>query len=99
MRFAGAQHEQWDGGGYPHGLKGDAIPLSAGSMALADMYDALNKAGWDYDKAVAEILGKRGSHFDPVVVEAFAAERGRFQVIAQRHCAIQWWKTSLSLTP
>jgi PAS domain S-box-containing protein len=59
-------------------------------MALADMYDALiservYKSGWDHEDAVKEILGKRGTHFDPVIVEAFAAERDRFQIIAQRH--------------
>lgn len=90
IEIAGAHHEQWDGGGYPRGLKGDQIPLSARIMALADMYDALiservYKSGWDHEDAVAEILGRRGTHFDPVVVEAFAAERDRFKVIAQRH--------------
>ncbi len=90
IEIAGAHHEQWDGGGYPRGLKGDQIPLSARIMSLADMYDALiservYKSGWDHDKAVAEILSRRGTHFDPVVVEAFSAERDRFQIIAQRH--------------
>ena len=90
IEIAGAHHEQWDGGGYPRGLKGEQIPLSARIMALADMYDALiservYKSGWDHEDAIAEILGRRGTHFDPVVVEAFAAERDRFQIIAQRH--------------
>jgi PAS domain S-box-containing protein len=90
IEIAGAHHEQWDGGGYPRGLKGIEIPLSARIMALADMYDALiservYKPGWSHDEAVTEILGKRGSHFDPAVVEAFATERDRFHVIAQRH--------------
>ena len=90
IEIAGAHHEQWDGGGYPRGLKGEQIPLSARIMALADMYDALiservYKSGWDHEDAVAEILGRRGTHFDPVVVEAFATERDRFQIIAQRH--------------
>lgn len=90
IEIACAHHEQWDGGGYPHGLKGSAIPISARIMALADMYDALisdrvYKPGWSHEKAVAEILSKRGTHFDPAVVEAFASERDRFQIIAQRH--------------
>ncbi|BDT77333.1 hypothetical protein PKF023_11360 [Polynucleobacter yangtzensis] len=90
IEIAGAHHEQWDGGGYPRGLKGNQIPLSARIMALADMYDALiservYKSGWEHEEAVNEILSKRGTHFDPVVVEAFAAERDRFQIIAQRH--------------
>ena len=90
IEIAGSHHEQWDGGGYPRGLKGAEIPLSARIMALADMYDALiservYKSGWTHDEAVTEILRKRGTHFDPVVVEAFATERDRFQAIAQRH--------------
>ena len=90
IEIAGSHHEQWDGGGYPRGLKGNQIPLSARIMALADMYDALiservYKSGWEHEEAVNEILSKRGTHFDPVVVEAFAAERDRFQIIAQRH--------------
>jgi PAS domain S-box-containing protein len=90
IEIAGAHHEQWDGGGYPRGLMGDAIPISARIMALADMYDALisnrvYKTGWAHEKAVAEILSKRDTHFDPAVVEAFASERDRFQVISQRH--------------
>jgi PAS domain S-box-containing protein len=90
IEIAGAHHEQWDGGGYPRGLMGQAIPISARIMALADMYDALisdraYKTGWSHEKAVAEILSKRGTHFDPAVVEAFASERDRFQIIAQRH--------------
>ena len=90
IEIAGAHHEQWDGGGYPRGLMGRAIPISARIMALADMYDALisdriYKAGWPHEKAVAEILSKRGTHFDPAVVEAFASESDRFQIIAQRH--------------
>ena len=90
IEIAGAHHEQWDGGGYPRGLKGDQIPLSARIMALADMYDALiservYKPGWDHKDAVKEILNKRGTHFDPVVIDAFAAECDRFQIIAQRH--------------
>lgn len=90
IEIAGAHHEQWDGGGYPRGLKGNQIPLSARIMALADMYDALiservYKPGWDHKDAVKEILNKRGTHFDPVVIDAFAAECDRFQIIAQRH--------------
>ena len=90
IEIAGAHHEQWDGGGYPRGLKGNQIPLSARIMSLADMYDALiservYKSGWEHEEAVKEILSKRGTHFDPIVVEAFAAERDRFQIIAQRH--------------
>lgn len=90
VEIAGAHHEQWDGGGYPRGLKGINIPLSARIMALADMYDALiskraYKHSWSHEEAVNEIVSRRGSHFDPQIVDAFIAESGRFESIAQIH--------------
>lgn len=58
-------------------------------MALADVYDALvservYKKGWTHDEAVLEILAKKGSHFDPDIVDAFSAEAGKFQAVAER---------------
>ena len=90
VQIAGAHHEQWDGSGYPKGLKENAIPLPARIMALADMYDALiservYKKEWTHDRAASEIISKKGSHFDPAVVEAFILEQDHFQQIAQRH--------------
>jgi putative two-component system response regulator len=74
-----SHHEKWDGSGYPHGLQGEAIPLSARIMALADVFDALTtpriyKAPWPVEKAVDLIRAQRGRHFDPAVVDAFEAE-------------------------
>lgn len=90
IEIASSHHERWDGQGYPKGISGTQIPLSARIMALADMYDALvservYKHGWDHQDAVNEIVKKSGSHFDPLVVDAFIAEKDEFQAIAQNH--------------
>ena len=85
--IAGGHHEQWNGSGYPKGLKEEAIPLAARIMALADVYDALTnsrvyKRAWTHDEAVKEIYSGKGSRFDPMVVEAFACEEQAFRNIA-----------------
>ncbi len=82
-------HEKWDGSGYPAGLVGDAIPLSARLMALADVFDALStrrpyKESMSLEKVTEMIVAGRGQHFDPAVVDAFLAVRGRFAEIAER---------------
>jgi diguanylate cyclase (GGDEF)-like protein/putative nucleotidyltransferase with HDIG domain len=69
-------HEKWDGTGYPEGLKGEEIPLTARVLAVADVYDALTSSrsyrnAWSHERAVAEIQRTIGTHFDPQVVEAF----------------------------
>nr|MDQ2687025.1 diguanylate cyclase [Armatimonadota bacterium] len=71
-----SHHEKWDGTGYPEGLAGEDIPLTARILAVADVYDALTsnrpyRKAWTHDKAVDEIRRGRGSHFDPSVVAAF----------------------------
>ena len=76
IEMACYHHEKWDGSGYPNRLKGEEIPLSARIMAVADVFDALiaervYKKGFSYEKAMAIIMEGAGSHFDPVVVEAF----------------------------
>ena len=70
-------HEKWNGSGYPVGLKGEEIPLSARIMAVADVFDALvskrsYKDGLSYEKAMEIIEAGSGSHFDPAIVHAFA---------------------------
>lgn len=90
LQIAGGHHEKWDGTGYPRGLKGKDIPLAARIMALADVYDALvservYKAGWSHQDAIDEIESKRGTHFDPLVVDAFILERSAFQEIANKY--------------
>jgi len=71
-------HEKWNGSGYPHGLKGDEIPLSARIVAVADVFDALTssrpyKEAWSIASAIEFIDTQRGEHFDPDVVDAFHA--------------------------
>ena len=70
-------HEKWDGTGYPNGLKGEEIPLSARIMAVADVFDALvaervYKKPFPYEKSLNIILEGAGKAFDPVIVEAFS---------------------------
>jgi len=69
-------HEKWDGSGYPFGLKGEEIPLSARIVALADVYDALTtkrvyKPAFTHEVATDIIRQSSGKHFDPDLVEAF----------------------------
>ncbi len=69
-------HEKWDGTGYPDGLKGEEIPLTARVLAVADVYDALTstrsyRSAWSHEKALEVIRQGAGSHFDPKVVDAF----------------------------
>lgn len=69
-------HEKWDGTGYPQGLQGEAIPLVGRITAISDVFDALTssrpyKHAWSVEDAVAEIDRRRGTHFDPDLVERF----------------------------
>jgi putative two-component system response regulator len=83
-------HERFDGSGYPHGLSGRAIPLSARIVALADVYDALTsarvyKAACDPEAARRIIEEEEGRHFDPAVVAAFRVRYGDFLKLAAAH--------------
>ena len=76
-------HEKWDGSGYPRGLKGESIPLSARIIAVADVYDALTterfyKKAYSHAKARDMILELKGKHFDPQIVNAFKAVAEKF---------------------
>ena len=76
MNLAKYHHEKWNGKGYPSGLNGEEIPLSARIMAVADVFDALvskrsYKEGFPFEKAMAIIQDGAGSHFDPKVAAAF----------------------------
>ena len=69
-------HEKWDGSGYPHGLRGEAIPLEARIVAIADVFDALiserpYKKAWSVEEAVTLIRSEAGRHFEPRLVELF----------------------------
>ncbi|ABV37471.1 two-component response regulator [Shewanella sediminis HAW-EB3] len=86
--IAYSHQEKWDGSGYPEGLKGDEIPISARLMAVADVYDALisrrvYKPPFPHQKAVAIIQEGRGSHFDPDMVDAFLEVEDDFYSISQ----------------
>ena len=88
-QIARSHHERWDGGGYPDGLAGEAIPLAARLMAVADVYDALRsrrpyKKAFDHAEALGIIVQGKGSHFDPLLVEAFLALQGVFSEIATK---------------
>ena len=88
-QIARHHHERWDGSGYPDGLAGAAIPLSARLMAVADVYDALisvrpYKKAMSHDEAMSFILAGSGSHFDPRVVEALEACVDQVRQIASR---------------
>ncbi|MNB97957.1 Cyclic di-GMP phosphodiesterase response regulator RpfG [compost metagenome] len=94
LRFAKeivySHHEKWDGTGYPQGLTGDAIPLSARLMAVADVYDALTskrvyKEAMSHEQAVDIIVGDAGRHFDPEIVEIFVKCSQKFQEISDRY--------------
>lgn len=83
-------HEKWDGSGYPAGLTGEAIPVSARLMALADVFDALitrrvYKPPMSLEQTTQIICEGRGSHFDPDVADAFMACRDQFIEIASRY--------------
>ena len=87
--IAGSHHEKWDGSGYPEGLAGEAIPLSARLMALADVYDALiskrvYKEAFSHEVARNIIVQGNGTHFDPAVIDAFIALEQDFIDIAKR---------------
>lgn len=81
-------HEKWNGEGYPCGLKGEEIPLSARIMAVADVFDALvsrrvYKPGMPFDDAMAIIKKDAGSHFDPVCVEAFVHAEAKVRAVTE----------------
>jgi putative two-component system response regulator len=87
--IAYSHQEKWDGAGYPEGLSGAAIPVSARMMAVADVYDALisrrvYKEGMSHEKAVSIISEGKGSHFDPDMIEAFVQLQDEFRAIAAR---------------
>lgn len=76
IEIAECHHEKYDGSGYPQGLKGSAIPLSARIIAVSDVFDALTskrpyKDAWPVEKALATIRQDAGSHFDPDIIKAF----------------------------
>ena len=83
LLIAGTHHEKWDGSGYPLGLKGSDIPLEGRLMAIADVYDALvtarpYKEAFSHEEACKIIEASSGTHFDPILVEAFRKVEDEF---------------------
>jgi|GEM_PF-611145 len=90
IEIAQFHHEKWDGTGYPLGISGQAIPLSARILALGDVYDALTskrvyKDAFSHEVSTSIIVEGRGSHFDPKVVDAFLRVENRFREIRRTH--------------
>ena len=85
-------HERWDGNGYPEGLKGTSIPIPGRLIAVVDVYDALRshrpyQTPMSHDGVVQEIVKRRGTHFDPAVVDAFVQVSGKFRRLSEAHAA------------
>lgn len=83
-------HERWDGSGYPDGLCGDGIPVSARIMAIADVFDAIvsarvYKSKMPYDEAKEIMYAGRNCQFDPDIIDVFLAKYDQFVAIAQEH--------------
>jgi HD-GYP domain-containing protein (c-di-GMP phosphodiesterase class II) len=85
--IANSHHEKWDGTGYPYGLKGEKIPLSARIIALCDVYDAIRslrpyKKGLSHEITCEVIKSESGKAFDPKIVELFMGINARFKKIS-----------------
>lgn len=83
IAIARSHHEHWDGSGYPDGLAGEAIPLEARLVAIADVYDALrserpDKGPWPHADAVEYIRSQAGRQFEPALVDVFLSMAGEF---------------------
>ena len=90
QNLAAYHHEKWNGSGYPHGIAGEEIPLSARIMAVADVFDALvsrrsYKEPHSVESATEAIREGSGTHFDPAVVEAFLHAEDEIRRIAESH--------------
>lgn len=90
IEIAEAHHEKFDGSGYPRGLRGEAIPLSARIIAVADVFDALTsrrpyKPAWSVRRSIEYMAAQGGGQFDPRVVHALHATLPRVLEVYERH--------------
>ena len=88
-QIALSHHECWDGSGYPHGVRGDQIPLDARIVAVADVFDALishraYKPAWEEEEAIAEMLKLRKTKFDPEILDLFMAHLPEMALTAEQ---------------
>jgi putative two-component system response regulator len=88
-QIALTHHEKWDGSGYPEGLAGEAIPLAARIVAIADVFDALTtrrpyKEAWSMETAFCHLRAEAGRHFDPALVEPFIALEPEIRAVRER---------------
>lgn len=88
-QIALTHHEKWDGSGYPEGLAGEAIPLAARIVAIADVFDALTtrrpyKEAWSMETAFCHLRSEAGRHFDPALVEPFIALEPEILAVRER---------------
>lgn len=86
INISNFHHEKWDGTGYPMGLRGEKIPLSARIMAIVDVYDALRseriyKAAYSHEESLKIIEEGKGIYFDPEILEVFIKNEGKFKNI------------------
>jgi len=89
VEIATSHHERWDGKGYPHGLSGENIPLSARIMALADVFDALTtvrcyKSQMPFSQAIEIIEAGKGTQFDPTLTDIFLQNKSELQVLLSK---------------
>jgi putative two-component system response regulator len=82
-------HEKWDGSGYPNGLAGEAIPIAARVVAIADVFDALTsqrpyKAPWPMEKTFAFLEDNAGTHFDPQLIKTFVGLKNEIAEVQRR---------------
>jgi putative two-component system response regulator len=87
--IAMTHHEKYDGGGYPNGLLGDAIPLAGRIVAIADVFDALTsirpyKRAWSEEDAVDYLVQQKGKHFDPALVDLFVGQLPAIRTVRER---------------
>jgi putative two-component system response regulator len=87
--IAMTHHEKYDGGGYPNGLMGDAIPLAGRIVAIADVFDALTsirpyKRAWSEEDAVDYLVQQKGKHFDPALVDLFVGQLPAIRTVRER---------------
>jgi putative two-component system response regulator len=93
-QIAVSHHEKWDGTGYPHGTKGEDIPVYGRIIAIVDIFDALvskrcYKDVWTVESAVAHIKSLSGTHLDPGLVQTFLKNEEQIRNIYQANLTIQ----------